>query len=462
MSRSINEQNLMVVADLIAEHPDGLRRAQLEELYQMRQGERVGSRTLQRWLARLLEQQRIETIGEGRSIRYRSHGAVAIPKQDIEQEEGYVRISAEGADVRRLIRRHIADRGPVGYHLEFLGDYIPGETWYLDRSQREHLHELGRTPLGERPAGTYAREILDQLLIDLSWASSRLEGNTYSLLDTKNLIAYGQWAEGKDLTEAQMILNHKQAIELLVDQAEEVGFNLYTFRNLHAALAENLLPDPADEGRLRTQLVQIARSVFTPLAVPQQIEACLLRLLEKAAAIPDPFEQAFFILVQVPYLQPFVDVNKRVSRLGANLPLIKYNLCPLSFIDVPRRAYIEGLLGIYEVNRIELMRDVFLWAYERSCQQYMVIQESISEPDPFRLRHRAAIVEVLGVMIRQGAPPRESKIREISQDRIPHADLERFIEMAFRELLNLHEGNIARYRLRPGEFRAWQELWKSA
>ena len=93
--------------------------------------------------------------------------------------------------------------------------------------------------------------------------------------------------------------------------------------------------------------------------MPQLIEECFRQLLDKAALIPDPFEQAFFALVQLPYLQPFLDVNKRVSRLAANLPLIRANLCPLSFVDVPIHAYVDGLLGVYELNRIELLRDVF-------------------------------------------------------------------------------------------------------
>jgi Fic family protein len=78
-----------------------------------------------------------------------------------------------------------------------------------------------------------------------------------------------------------------------------------------------------------------------------------------------PFEQAFFVTLHLPYLQPFEDVNKRVSRLAANIPFIHHNLCPLSFMDVPEDLYINGLRGVYELNRIELMRDVFVWTYEK-------------------------------------------------------------------------------------------------
>lgn len=143
---------------------------------------------------------------------------------------------------------------------------------YLPPAMRRHLYELGRSPDGDRPAGTFARQILDRLLIDLSWASSRLEGNTYTRLDTQNLIAFGQLAEGKDQREAQMILNHKGAIEMLVEDAEMVGFNRYTIQNLHALLADDLLPDPDAAGRLRSILVGITGTTYQPTGIPQLIE----------------------------------------------------------------------------------------------------------------------------------------------------------------------------------------------
>jgi hypothetical protein len=101
-------------------------------------------------------------------------------------------------------------------------------TSYLSEKERAHLMEAGRPQIGEQPAGTYAKQILNRLLIDLSWNSSRLEGNTYSLLDTKRLIELGEEAEGREHLEAQMILNHKDAIEFLVNTADEIGFNRYT------------------------------------------------------------------------------------------------------------------------------------------------------------------------------------------------------------------------------------------
>jgi hypothetical protein len=233
----------------------------------------------------------------------------------------------------------------VGYNRAFLDDYRPNDTFYLSPDTRQRLLECGRSPDGERPAGTYARQIFNRLLNDLSWNSSRLEGNTYSLLETERLLELGETAEGKDVLEIQMILNHKAAIELLVEQAEEVGFNRYTILNLHALLSDNLLGNPQACGRLRTIGFGIGGTVYYPLEVPQLIEECFQQVLDTAAAVKDPFEQAFFVMVHLPYLQPFEDVNRRVSRLAANLPLIRLNLCPLSFVDVPERAYVEGVLG---------------------------------------------------------------------------------------------------------------------
>ena len=103
-------------------------------------------------------------------------------------------------------------------------------------------------------------------------------------------------------------------------------------------------------------------------------------------------------MVQLPYLQPFDDVNKRVSRLAANIPLIRHNLSPLSFTDVPRATYTDAMLGVYELNRIELLRDVFIWAYERSAARYAAVRQSLGEPDPFRLRYRPASRVVGGVV----------------------------------------------------------------
>ena len=185
-------------------------------------------------------------------------------------------------------------------------------------------------------------------------------------------------------------------------------------------------------------------------------------ILRKADAIEDPFEQSFFVMVQIPYLQPFEDMNKRVSRLAANIPFIKQNLCPLSFIDVPERAYIQGTLGVYELDRVELLRDVFLWAYERSCQRYQVVRGAVAAPDPLRLQYREAIATAVGEVVRGMKEPTDAVVREIASTLIPEEDVERFVMLAREDLARLHEGNLARYRLRLNEYQAWRHLQREA
>nr|WP_246560219.1 Fic family protein [Geobacter grbiciae] len=254
-----------------------------------------------------------------------------------------------------------------------------------------------------------------------------------------------------------MILNHKQAIEFLVESAEEISFNRYSVLNIHAILSDNLLPNPEACGRLRQIAVGIGGSVYTPLSTPQLLDEYFQRALDTAATISDPFEQAFFALVHLSYLQPFEDVNKRVARLAANIPLVKHNLCPLSFIDVPKRSYVEGILGVYELNRIELLRDVFVWGYERSVKRYLSTREELGEPDPFRMKYRTALTEVIRNVVLQPNVDSREFVNTWTAKQIPESDRQRFIELVHTELRGMHEGNIARFRLRPGEFQHWQE-----
>jgi hypothetical protein len=216
------------------------------------------------------------------------------------------------------------------------------------------------------------------------------------------------------------------------------------------------LDDPAYAGRLRGTPIAISASTYVPTAIPQLIEVLFGLLLEKAAAVRDPFEQSFFLMVQLPYLQPFVDVNKRTSRLAANIPLIKGNLVPLSFIDVPEAVYIDGLIGVYEQHRVELLRDVFVWAYERSSRRYKTVRDSLPEPDPFRLKYRNALIEVVGDIIRGGLEPTAEEVARLTGSLVPPGDLEQFGGLVRAEIGRLHDGNIARFRVRPKEFRQWQ------
>jgi hypothetical protein len=155
------------------------------------------------------------------------------------------------------------------------------------------------------------------------------------------------------------------------------------------------------------------------------------------------------------------DVNKRVSRLAANIPFIKHNLSPLSFTDVPRPLYTGAVLGIYEFNDIHLLKDVFIWAYGRSAQHFAAVRQSLGEPDPFRFKHSAVIRELVSEVMK-GRMDRKAAAAHITAwatANVTEEERARFQDMAETELINLHEGNFARYRVRPAEFHSWQEVW---
>lgn len=429
---------------------------------------KLSRRTLQRRLAQLVDQGRLTVRGRGRGSRYSCNVTVKITGVQAKLETGvvspenYIPVSTEVEAIKKLVRRPMHERKPVGYERRYLDAYRPNVTYYLPIETRQRLHQLGQVSSEHLPAGTYARKILDRLLIDLTWNSSRLEGNTYSLLETERLLQLGELAEGKAAHEAQMLLNHKDAIEFLVELTADVAFMRYAILNLHALLSNNLLGDPQAGGRLRQIPVGIGQSVYHPLDAPQLIEECFQKILDTTTAIRDPFEQSFFVMVHLAYLQPFEDVNKRVSRFAANLPFICQNLCPLSFVDVPQRAYLDGILGVYELNRVELLRDVFVWAYERSCARYSAVRQSLGEPDPFRVRYREILVRTVDAIVRKAMDKKSaiSFIRQQASENIVSEDTAKFIEVVETELMSLHEGNIARYRLRPSEFEAWKKDWR--
>lgn len=226
MPKPVSKAELDAVLQAVASFAEG---AAVEDLAAVLP---LPRRTLQRRLARLVQDGRLARRGRGRGSRYHVPPKAAPTPGNITFQgfapdlEIYIpKISSTGQDIKQTVRRPRQARAPVSYDRNFLDRYSPNDTHYLSLETRQRLRKLGQSTDENRLAGTYARKIYSRLLIDLSWNSSRLEGNTYSLLETERLLELGEAAEGKDAREAQMILNHKTAIDLLIDQAEEVGFN---------------------------------------------------------------------------------------------------------------------------------------------------------------------------------------------------------------------------------------------
>ncbi len=467
MPRIPSQTELDSLVELIAENPDGIG---IDAIAQ-RHGDSLKRRSLQRRMALLVAQGRVQMLGEARSVRY-----IRTPKSvervlsahedgtDLMQPSGevYVPTSPQGAEIKAYVRRPRAARRPVGYKLAFLEQYHPNHTAYLPQGLRDQLQALGKSPAEQTPAGTFARDILNRLLIDLSWASSQLEGNTYSRLDTERLIEFGQAAEGKDALETQMILNHKHAIEYLVLDPAHAQLTPDAIIALHAFLSDGLMADPAAVGRIRRRAVEIGGSVYMPVALPQRLGELFGIVIQMAAEILDPFEQSFFMMVHFPNLQPVVGVNKRVSRLAANIPFIRHNLCPLSFIDVPQQAYVDAMIGVYELNRIELLRDVFVSAYERSCQQYVAIQQNLVPPDIFRLRYRQALSEVVAAIIKSDETATPANVKARVPSTVAAIDTDHFIQLVLQEFAALHAGNAVRFGIRPLELATWKQKHEGA
>lgn len=473
--KAVDEERLAILR-VLRDAPEGLQHEQIRRAYAAHTGSDIAYTTLRVRLDELLAADLVVKSPDRRNPTYRAFTRAgeaerqrqpaaeraarptAVDSAETISSGPGIPLSDHAEKTRGLILRPRAQRSPVAYNIEFLDEYDPGTTWYLPGDLRSRLKALGQTAYAGEPAGTYARDIMQRLIIDLSWGSSRLEGNKYSRIDTEELLTGGREAQGASDRDRQMILNHKAAIEFLVENAQQIEFDRYTILGLHALLSENLLGDPEDEGKLRSRPIGIGDSVYTPTAIPQVIEERFQTMLEKARAITDPMEQAFFMMVHLPYLQPFIDVNKRTSRLAANIPLIKANLCPLSFVDVPERAYTEGTLAVYELNDVSLLREVFAWAYERSCAQFNVIRQAIGEPDPIRLNYRAELRALVTEIVRNRIRPTDDiLLLHARSSGVPEHDQAGFAAAARRDFRVLRPDILGRYQLRLSEFNAWKQ-----
>ncbi len=442
------------ILKFILDNKDGVRFAALAQKFRGK----VSERTLSRALNDLLDQKHILRSGRPNLFTY-SAKPYFDAKLDLKEHQNVIPFKKDSQEILRYISLPKEQRTPMGYNRHLLDSYIPNVSFYLDDDIRDHLFSLGTIDNAKETedvevGNTALSYIYQRLLIDLSWASSRLEGNTYSLLETEQLLATGEPSSEKDLADATMILNHRDAILYMIENKDVIGISRVDILNIHGILSRDLMPDPKDEGSLRKKIVQIGHSAYLPPVVPQVVEECFRDILSKGAAIDDPIEQSFFLMVHLPYLQPFSDVNKRTSRLTANIPLLKAQLSPLSFLDVPKEQYIQGTLGVYEINKTDVLRDVFVWAYERSCGYYAAQRQELQLSEKPRLTYRKELTSVTRTIIQEGSYPSDEHILSFAEN-IPTSDKDVFVRLVKENLDFLSEGNFARYKIRPEEFQAW-------
>ncbi|MBI5456727.1 Fic family protein [Candidatus Kaiserbacteria bacterium] len=209
---------------------------------------------------------------------------------------------------------------------------------------------------------------LERFVIELSWKSSRIEGNTYTLLDTERLLREGVEAPGHGKGEAMMILNHKKAFQYILESKNKREFvNKHFVEDVHGILVENL---GVSRG-FRKGVVGVTGSSYRPLDIPAQLEEETGVLCQAAAQIKDAYSQALLMLVGISYIQPFEDGNKRTARLIANAVLIAHEKAPLSYRSVDETLYRESMLTFYEQLSIVPMKKIFSDQYLFACEQYL-------------------------------------------------------------------------------------------
>jgi Fic family protein len=325
-------------------------------------GQDYSDRTVRRWLAEWVDKGIVLKKGKKRSTRY-----LAIKKMITEPADIY--FSQASLKVISQIKTSYELRKSVTYQPKWLNEYRPNIDSYLSSTQLNELDEAGSRAQKYKTAGTYARQIYSRLLIDLSYNSSRLEGNTYSLLETEKLILEGTASPGKLDEEKTMILNHKEAIRFLVDKSEQIDIDETTICSLHYLLSDGLVA-PEYTGKVRDYGVRIGGSTYMPLENPKLLKVYLNEICNKANKIKNPFEKSIFLLAHIAYLQPFADVNKRTSRLSSNFPLFHANLVPLSFEAIKQSDYVDAMIAIYELNNIKPLVDLYIHSYRRTAEKY--------------------------------------------------------------------------------------------
>lgn len=395
-------------------------------------------RTVRRWLAKLVSTGVVIKSGEKRSSKY------LLNSRFINREKPETSYHSQASDATlKKVRLPLYERNPVSYETNWLEKYQPNQSHFMPHTLRTRLQQIGKRQEDEEPAGTFAHKIYHRLLIDLSYNSSRLEGNTYSLLETEKLLFEGSTPEGKLEEEKIMILNHKEAIRYLVENAHRLSVNEQTICTLHYLLSDGLV-ESRYGGKLRDHPVRIGGSTYIPLEGKKQLEAQFAKIISKAAVIEDPFEQSFFLLIQLSYLQGFTDVNKRLARLAANIPLIRKNFVPLSFNDIQRDDYISALIAVYELNEVQPMLDIYEFTYERTCGLYDATIKALGY-DEVRVRYRQQRRNILRHIILNKLKDRSmlDYIQMQTNEWIPPESRELFKEDVLEDIQELSPPRIA-------------------
>lgn len=314
-------------------------------------GNQVSRMTINRDLRMLSERGYVKKTGTGRGALYALRPAYqAVKPIDV---EAYFRIDPD--------KRHIHERFNFAVFSLFDSVFTPREL-----QQLEKWNDLYRGHVKKLSPAIMKREY-ERLTIDLSWKSSKIEGNTYTLLETEYLLKEHKEPKGHTHEEAVMILNHKVALDYI--RAHEQAFKTLDIRKIEE-VHSLLVKDLGVARNIRTGLVRVGGTAYRPLDNKFQIREALEKMCHAVNKQKNPFAKAMMTMLLIAYIQPFEDGNKRTSRLLGNALLLAYNACPLSFRSIDELAYKKAILLFYEQNNFVYFKKLFIEQFEFAVGNY--------------------------------------------------------------------------------------------
>lgn len=315
---------------------------------------KISYATLKRTLTKLIKEKAIEVVGKGKSTKY-----IISPAYEL----------LNAIDIEQYYEKEIDEREiKEHFNLNVITDTLSNYKIF-NKSEIEKLTELQKeytANIAQLNETEYKKE-LDRLAIDLSWKSSQIEGNTYSLLETEKLLKERETASGKTKEEAIMLLNHKDALDFIIETPDYLyPLSVSKIEDIHSILTKDL----SIEKNIRKRRVGISGTNYRPLDNEFQILEALKNACELINSKENIFEKALLILVLISYIQPFMDGNKRTARIVSNAILINNNYCPLSFRTVDSIDYKKAMLLFYEQNNISRFKEIFINQFEFAVKTY--------------------------------------------------------------------------------------------
>ena len=311
----------------------------------------ISKPTVLRDLDVLLSARLIEKIGRGRGIVYTAKNK--NPFLFHFDPENYFKISQDQREIKKMFNWDVFD-----YPMNF---FTASEIKRLESANIKYRKKRAKMDT------TSLRKEFERLTIELAWKSSHLEGNTHSLLETETLIKEAQEATGHTRKEAIMILNHKRALDYILESAEQFKILKATqIRAVHSLLIKDLdIPDD-----FRKIIVRITGTNYQPLDNKFQIEDAIKKIVELINKEENPAAKTLTAIAFISYVQPFVDGNKRAGRLMANAILLAHNWCPMSLRSMDETAYKKAMLLFYEQNSLDLLKQLFIEQFEFAVNNY--------------------------------------------------------------------------------------------